>query len=67
MLIKSSDPKGKRSMEVPRAMREALVSMIHKIDTGILTGCAEMYFNQLFSLRFEKESSIMMWEIQKNI
>lgn len=38
-------------MEMPWAMRKALVSRIHKIDTGILTGCAGMHnFDQLFGL-----------------
>ena len=39
-------------MEMPGAMRKALVSRIHKIDTGILTGCAGMHsFDQFFGLR----------------
>ena len=43
-----SDPQGKRSMEMPWAMREVLVSRMHKIDTGILTGYAGMHsFDQL--------------------
>ena len=39
-------------MEMPWAERKALVSRMHKIDTGILTGFAGMHnFNQLFGLR----------------
>lgn len=41
-------------MEMPWVKRETLASRMHKIDTGILTGCAGMHnFNQVFSLRFE--------------
>lgn len=40
---------------MPWAEREALVSRIHKIDTRILTGCAEMQnFDQLFGLRLDR-------------
>ena len=47
-----SDLKRKRSVEMPWAEREALVSWMHKIDTGILTGYAEIHnFVQLFGLR----------------
>ena len=48
---KDLDPQGKWSMGMPWAEREAFVSRIHKIDTGILTGCAGMHnFDQLFGL-----------------
>ena len=36
-------------------MRKALASRMHKIDAGILTGCAGMHnFDQLFGLRYGK-------------
>ena len=42
-------------MEMPWARRKALVSRIHKIDTGILTGFAGMHnFNQFFGLRYKE-------------
>ena len=42
-------------MEMPWAEREVLVSRIHKIGAGILTGCAGIHnFDQLFSLRYGK-------------
>lgn len=48
-------------MEMPWAERKALVSRIHKIDTGILTSFARTYnFDQLFSLRLD------IWKREKD-
>ena len=63
---KGSDLKRKRSMETPWARREALISRIHKIDTGIVIGFAGMHnFDYFFSLRLKNGMQVELKSMAK--